>query len=120
MTSRAPRPGESIPSRRRRLGDSVMLRLIWNTSTCIRTFMGSGCPPTFCSTPCAPGEGCAGASAMLLSVGYFAIASWCTTLIADGGPGWLHLIVLLCIINAFKFLINGPITVARLHHRPPP
>ncbi|WP_197703688.1 sulfate permease [Propionibacterium freudenreichii] len=55
-----------------------------------------------------------GIPAMLLSVGYFAVAYWCTTLIADGGPGWLHLIVLLCIINAFKFLVNGPIAAARL------
>ena len=52
--------------------------------------------------------------AMLIAVPYFAIAYWCTTLIDNGAPGWLHLIVLLCIINAFKFLINGPITAARL------
>ncbi len=37
---------------------------------------------------------------MLLSVVYFAIAYWCTTLIDNGAPGWLHLIVLLCIYYA--------------------
>ncbi|WP_454115072.1 sulfate permease [Microbacterium lacticum] len=55
-----------------------------------------------------------GAPAMLLSVVYFAIAYWCTTLIDNGAPGWLHLIVLLCIYNTFKFLIYGPISLARL------
>ena len=55
-----------------------------------------------------------GKRAMLLAIPYFAIAYWCTTLIDGGALGWLHLIVLLCIYNTFKFLIYGPISLARL------
>jgi hypothetical protein len=51
---------------------------------------------------------------MLLPVAAFAIASWCTILIAGGAPGWLHLVVLLCVYNVFKFLVYGPISLARL------
>lgn len=52
--------------------------------------------------------------AMLIAVPHFAIAYWCTTIIDNGGPGWLHLIVLVCIWNALKFLIMGPVTLVRL------
>lgn len=58
-----------------------------------------------------------GVPAMLLVIGYLAIAHWCTTLIADGGPGWLHLVVLVCIINAFKFLIYGPLSLIQVRRR---
>ncbi|MGD9676530.1 MAG: sulfate permease, partial [Candidatus Bipolaricaulia bacterium] len=34
--------------------------------------------------------------------------------IADGGPGWLNLIVLLFIWNAIKFIIMGPISFVLL------
>ena len=37
-----------------------------------------------------------------------------TTLIDRGAPGWFHLLVLLCIWNAFKFLAMGPVSVVRL------
>ena len=86
-----------------------MLRLIWNTSTRIRTFMRVWMPTNILLDALRTRRGLRwGIPAMLLSVVYFATAYWCTTLIADGGPGWLHLIVLLCIINAFKFLITAP------------
>lgn len=35
-------------------------------------------------------------------------------LIRDGAPGWFHLLVLLCIWNAFKFLVMGPVSVVLL------
>ncbi len=35
--------------------------------------------------------------ATLLAVPYLTIAVWCTRLIDNGGPGWLHLVVLVCI-----------------------
>ncbi|GAA4068091.1 hypothetical protein GCM10023065_21050 [Microbacterium laevaniformans] len=50
--------------------------------------------------------------AMLIAVPYFAVAYWCTTMIDNGGPGWLHLVVLICIWNALKFLIMGPVSLA--------
>lgn len=50
--------------------------------------------------------------AMVIAVPYFGVAYWCTTIIDNGGPGWLHLVVLICIWNAFKFLIMGPVILA--------
>lgn len=55
-----------------------------------------------------------GVPAMLISAPYFAIAYWCTTIIRDGGPEWLHLIVLICIWSAFKFVLMGPISLVLL------
>lgn len=92
-----------------------MLRFIWNTSIRIRTFMRIWMPTNILLDALRTRRGLKwGAPAMLLAVAYFAIAYWCTALIAGGALGWLHLVVLLCIYNAFKFLIYGPISVARL------
>ena len=55
-----------------------------------------------------------GIPAMLLAVPYLYAAAICTTIINDGGPGWLHLLVLLFIWNAFKFLWIGPVSLALL------
>jgi len=51
---------------------------------------------------------------MLLAVAYFYAAAICTTIINDGGPGWLYLLVLLFVWNAFKFLWIGPVSLAQL------
>lgn len=51
---------------------------------------------------------------MLLSVAYFAVAYWLNTLIDNGAPKWLYLIVMLCAYNAFKFIIFGFISAAHL------
>lgn len=42
------------------------------------------------------------------------VTSVCVTIINEGGPGWLHLLVILFIWNALKFLIMGPISVVLL------
>lgn len=55
-----------------------------------------------------------GAPAMMLALPYLAVAYWCNTLIEDGGPGWLNIIVLLGIWNAFKMLAIGPISLLML------
>jgi len=98
-----------------------MLRLTWNLSIHIRTFLRVWMPTNILLDTLRTRRGLRwGVPAMLLSIGYLAIAYWCNTLIDDNGPGWLHLIVLLCIYNAFKFLIFGPLSLARLikarHH----
>jgi hypothetical protein len=49
---------------------------------------------------------------MLLAVPYSIAASVCTRLLADGGPGWLNLFVLLFIWNALKFVLIGPVNLA--------
>lgn len=51
---------------------------------------------------------------MLLAAPYLLAASTCTTVIADGGPGWLNLLVLLFIYDALKFIIMGPVSVVLL------
>ena len=59
-----------------------------------------------------------GIPAMLLAVAYSYAAAICTTIINDGGPGWLHLLVLLFAWNALKFIWIGPVSLVLLvHHR---
>lgn len=55
-----------------------------------------------------------GVPAMLLAVVYIVIAAALAQRVAAGAPGWINLLVLLCLWNALKFLVNGPITVVRL------
>ena len=55
-----------------------------------------------------------GVPAMLLAGPYLAVAFWCTTLIEHGGPGWLHLVVLVCLWNALKMMAIGPVSVVLL------
>lgn len=57
-----------------------------------------------------------GVPAMLLAVPYFAAAYWVTTLLANGAPGWLNLLVLLCVWSGFKMLWLGPISIVLLLH----
>ena len=45
---------------------------------------------------------------------YLLAASTFTTLIADGGPGWLNFLVLLCLWNTMKFIIMGPVSLILL------
>lgn len=51
---------------------------------------------------------------MLLAVPYLLAASVCTSLIADGGPGWLNMLALLFIWNAMKFTVMGPVSIVLL------
>lgn len=51
---------------------------------------------------------------MLLAIPYLYIAATCRTLVEQGGPGWLHLIVLVCIWNALKMLWLGPVSLVLL------
>ncbi len=55
-----------------------------------------------------------GVPAMSLAIPYLAAANILTILTGNGAPGWFHLLVLLCIWNAFKFLVMGPVSVALL------
>ena len=52
-----------------------------------------------------------GVSAMLVGVTHLAVANVCTILIDRGAPEWLHLVVLWGIWYAFKFVINGPVSL---------
>ena len=55
-----------------------------------------------------------GIPAMMLAAPFLLSASVCTSLIADGGPGWLNLLVLTFTWNAFKFVIMGPVSLVEL------
>jgi hypothetical protein len=55
-----------------------------------------------------------GVPAMLLAVVYIVIAAALAQWVAGGAPGWINLLVLLCLWNALKFVVNGPITVVRI------
>ena len=55
-----------------------------------------------------------GIPAMFLAVPYLLAASICTNVIADGGPGWLNLLVLLFLWNTLKFILIGPVSLVLL------
>lgn len=55
-----------------------------------------------------------GLPAMLLTLPYLYLASLFNLLAADDGPGWFHLLVLLSLWNAVKFVIIGPVSVVLL------
>lgn len=55
-----------------------------------------------------------GVAAMLLAVVYVVIAAALAQWVAGSAPGWINLLVLVCIWNALKFVVNGPVTLVRL------
>lgn len=58
-----------------------------------------------------------GVPAILLAIPYLAVAVWCGHSVADGGPGWLNLIILVTAWNAMKFIVMGPVSVLTLARR---
>lgn len=54
------------------------------------------------------------APAMLLAVVYVVIGAALAQWVANGAPGWINLLVLVCLWNALKFVVNGPVTLVRL------
>ena len=92
-----------------------MIRLLWTASAEVRCFLRGYMPSNVLLDLICTRKGLKwGVPAMLLASPYLAIAFWCTTLIENGGPGWLHLVVLLCIWNALKMLAIGPVSVVLL------
>jgi len=55
-----------------------------------------------------------GVPAMLLAVPYALAAIYCRSQVDAGGPGWLNLLVILCLWNTLKFLFIGPISLLKL------
>lgn len=92
-----------------------MLRLLWAASVRIRYFLRRYMPTNILldlirTRRCLKW----GIPAMLLAVPYLLLASICANLVADGGPGWLNLLVLLFVWNALKFIVMGPVSLALL------
>jgi len=92
-----------------------MIRLLWTVSTEVRYFLRRYMPSNILLDLIRTRNGLKwGVPAMLLAAPYLGVAAWCTTLVESGGPGWLHLVVLVCIWNALKMVIIGPVSVALL------
>ncbi|WP_174845360.1 sulfate permease [Cryobacterium sp. Hh11] len=55
-----------------------------------------------------------GVPAMLLAGPYAFSALFCRAQVDAGGPGWLNLLVILCLWNTLKLLLVGPISLVKL------
>lgn len=92
-----------------------MSRLIWIASIHTRDFLHQYMPTNPVLGKLRTRHGLKwGVPVMLLAIPYLAVANILTILIGRGGPDWFHLLVLLCIWNAFKFLVMGPVNVVLL------
>lgn len=93
----------------------TMLRLLWAASVHTRYFLRRYMPTNILLDLIRTRRGLKwGVMAMILAGPYLLAASICTNLIADGGPGWLNLLVILFLWNALKFLIMGPASLVLL------
>lgn len=92
-----------------------MIRLLWATSVRIRGFLRRYMPTNILLDAIRTRRGLIwGVPAMLLAIPYLLAAVTCTTLLDDGGPGWLNLLVILFIWNAMKFLFMAPASLVLL------
>ncbi len=92
-----------------------MIRLLWTASVEVRYFLRRYMPSNIVLDLLRTRQGLKwGLPAMLLAVPYLVVAYWCTTTIDSGGPGWLHLVVLVCLWNSFKMVLFGPVSVVLL------
>ena len=92
-----------------------MIRLLWNASIHVRGFLRRYMPTNILLDSIRTRRGLKwGAPAILLAVPYLLAASICTNVIADGGPGWLNLLVLLFLWNTLKFILIGPVSFVLL------
>ena len=101
-----------------------MIRLIWNLSIRTRLFLRTWMPTNILLDAIRTRRRGLkwGIPAMLLAIPYLLIANVCVELVEQGGPGWLHLVVLWAIWNMLKMLWIGPVSVllligARLRER---
>ena len=93
----------------------LMFRLIWIGSVYTRYFLRRYMPTNILLDAIRTRRGLKwGVLAMLLAVPYLYVASFLTVLIEDDAPTWLHVLVVLCIWNAMKFAIMGPVSVVLL------
>ena len=89
-----------------------MFRLLWTLSVRTRDYLHRYMPSNRLLAAIRTRRGLKwGIPAMLVALPYILIASICSGSAADGGPGWLHLIVLWACWNALKFVIMGPVSV---------
>ncbi len=92
-----------------------MLRIIWVISIHLRNFMRRYMPTNILLDVIRTRRGLKwGVPAMLLAVPYLFAASICTALIDGGASRWLYVVALVCIWNALKFIVIGPVSAVIL------
>lgn len=92
-----------------------MFRVIWILSVYVRAFLRAWMPTNVVLDLIRSRRGLKwGVPAMGLAVPYFAIAYWCTAILASHGSGWVNLIVVWAIWNGLKFLWMGPVSLVLL------
>lgn len=92
-----------------------MIRLIWTLSAHTRDYLRRNMPTNRLLDAIRRRRNLKwGIPAMLLAVPYLLITSICTNALADGAPGWLHLVVLWAVWNAMKFILMGPVSLLLL------
>ena len=92
-----------------------MIRQLWTLSIRTRAFLRRYMPTNILLNTIRTRRGLKwGVPAMLLAAPYLLAASICTNLIDNGAPGWLYLVVLLCVWNALKLLWIGPLSLIQL------
>ncbi len=92
-----------------------MLRLLWAASVRTRYFLRRYMPTNILLDLIRTRPGLKwGIPATFLAAPYLLAASICTNFLADGGPGWLNLLVILFLWNALKFFVMGPISLVLL------
>lgn len=100
---------------------NIMFRIIWIISTYVRAFTRRFMPTSVLLDWLRSRRGLKwGVPAMLLAVPYLLVAVWCSGAIERGASGWLNLVILLCIWNAMKFIVMGPVSLVallKLRHR---
>jgi len=80
-----------------------MFRLIWTLSVRTRDYLLRYMPSNRLLATIRTRRGLKwGLPAMLVAAPYVLVATICSSLVADGGPGWLHLVVLWGCWNALK------------------
>ena len=97
-----------------------MLRIIWFISIHLRNFMRRYMPTNILLDSIRTRRGLKwGVPAMLLAIPYLLAASVCTALIVGGASRWLYVVALVCIWNALKFIVIGPVSallIMRIKH----
>lgn len=92
-----------------------MLRIIWVISIHLRNFMRRYMPTNILLDAIRTRRGLKwGVPAMLLAIPYLFAASTCTALIDGGASRWLYVVGLVCIWNALKFIVIGPVSAVIL------
>ena len=92
-----------------------MSRLLWTLSVRTRAFLRRYMPTNVLLDKTRTRRGLKwGVPAMLIAVPYLILAATLAAAVADGGPGWLNILVVLFLWNAAKFAFIGPVSLILL------